>query len=431
MPIILRGKRAWLNIAYTAQAGPNAGKALRWRGPATAYFAARAGDPAFRKRCGLPDGKTALTLNEMRRFVLPIAEQDWRAWCLGTGGDPRVPPSAPVVTARAIDLIEQWWVRGNRDALKSAHDLRKKRRQVERWLGDRRAEELLKIEMYDALRADALKRGAKSGADTLIAHILRPVTLWALDLDLLSGKSPFSRNKVRVAQSAKRRRVISNDEEARIRLALAADPSRDAGRLLNFMTAMTSLGTRPVECALIQVGDIDFKRNFVILPPEKQKLLPGKAATAEDRYLPYDPSGELATIFSEVRLRGLHHYVFAAGRQQPEQPPEDLTRFGRAILERFRTPWVRGVVTAWDGAAKGSAASQVYKSANVVIRDLRRTTATRWDACGLPRSRVSYLLGHAGGMTGRYVIDDLEALRRDLQKCVWSHGEQQEDAAAG
>jgi integrase len=52
----------------------------------------------------------------------------------------------------------------------------------------------------------------------------------------------------------------------------------------------------------------------------------------------------------------------------------------------------------------------VYKAANVVIRDLRRTTATRWDASGLPRSRVSYLLGHAGGMTGRYVVDDLDAL---------------------
>jgi hypothetical protein len=85
---------------------------------------------------------------------------------------------------------------------------------------------------------------------------------------------------------------------------------------------------------------------LVILPPEKQKLLPGKAATAEDRYLPYDPSGELATIFSEVRLRGSQHYVFAAGRQQPEQPPKDLTQFGRAILGTFRTQWVRAIVAA-------------------------------------------------------------------------------------
>ena len=40
------------------------------------------------------------------------------------------------------------------------------------------------------------------------------------------------------------------------------------------------------------------------------------------------------------------------------------------------------------------------------------------------------LLGHAGGMTGRYVVDDIDALRRDLQKYVWSQGEQREAAVA-
>lgn len=33
---------------------------------------------------------------------------------------------------------------------------------------------------------------------------------------------------------------------------------------------------------------------------------------------------------------------------------------------------------------------------------------------------MSYLLGHAGGMTGRYVVDDIDALRRDLERHVWS-----------
>jgi hypothetical protein len=52
-------------------------------------------------------------------------------------------------------------------------------------------------------------------------------------------------------------------------------------------------------------------------------------------------------------------------------------------------------------------------------------------ANGTSRTPVeSTLLGHAGGMTGRYVIDDLEALRRDLQKYVWSQGEQQEEDVA-
>jgi hypothetical protein len=142
----------------------------------------------------------------MRRFVLPVAEQDWRGWALGRGPDPRVPPVAPVGAGRAVDLIEQWWTRANRDALESAHGLRMKCNQVERWLGNRPPGDLLKLDTYDTLRADALKRGAKLGADTLIGHILRPVTLWALDLDLPTGKSPFSRNKVRVAQPTPRDR---------------------------------------------------------------------------------------------------------------------------------------------------------------------------------------------------------------------------------
>jgi hypothetical protein len=192
------------------------------------------------------------------RFTLPVAEQDWAAYCLGTGQDPRVPPAALASNTRAVDLIADWWTRANRDALKSREDLMRKRRQVERWLADRPAEHLLKLDTYATLRTDCAKRRAPQAADRLIASILRPVVVWALDLDLLTGKSPFSRNKVRVAQSGKRKRVIDEHEEERIRQVLEADTRPDAARLLTFLTAMTATGCRPVELALLQVGDVDY-----------------------------------------------------------------------------------------------------------------------------------------------------------------------------
>jgi len=119
--------------------------------------------PGISQTVWTAEGKTALTPVEVRRFVLPVAEQVWRAWALGTGPDPRVPPVASLAVGRAVDLIEQWWTRADRDALKSAHGLRVKRHQVERWLGNRPAADLLKIDTYDVGWHTVLPRFADRG----------------------------------------------------------------------------------------------------------------------------------------------------------------------------------------------------------------------------------------------------------------------------
>jgi hypothetical protein len=101
--IITRSGR--LVLSYSPTLGPNVGKRMRWRANIETYFVPRAAEAAWRARAGLPDGRTTLTLGEQRRFILPVAEQDWAAYCLGTGPDPRVPPAALLSNTRTVVLI--------------------------------------------------------------------------------------------------------------------------------------------------------------------------------------------------------------------------------------------------------------------------------------------------------------------------------------
>jgi integrase len=396
---------------------------MRWRAHYTTYIEPRITDPEWRARAGVPDGRATLTIPEARRYALPVAAEDWRAFALGVGPDPReIPTPAVARVLRAADLLTEWFEATEiRKRLKSWRDVSNRVGQLSRWLDARPAADLLCVETYGELRR--AWGATTTQADGLIASVLRPAVLWALDCEVLSGRSPFGRRKIRVAKSRKRTRVISHEEEAAIRQALQADSQPDALRLLDYLSALTATACRPVELALLQVRDIDYRRHLLVIPPEKSKIKPEQLADAEARLIPYDPSGALAKLLNDVRLRGASHYIFAS--EQPEADPThpaDWTRLGRHILDGFRAAWRRAVVQAFGGARTPAETRRVYRQADVVIRDFRRTTSTRWNSCGLPQSRISYLLGHdQSSMTARYIRQDIAALARDLNKHVWTN----------
>ena len=327
--------------------------------------------------------------------------------------------AAAVLLAR--DLCGQWftWRCGNGKPFNSQSETESKLAFVQRWLDARPAADLLDAATYRDFATFITARGSSTAATAAyVASVLRPTVLWALSPQQgrLTGESPFGHYGVTVAAGRERTRVLSPEEITSIRSALVACPHPDAPRTRDFVEAMLALGTRPVELALATVGHVDYTEHVLTIPGAHAKS--GKA-----RALPYDPAGPVATIVNAVRLKGPGHYLFA--RVQPSTQTSDPTALGRSIVQGMRTAWESTIIAAYGGRVtvatrKTADERQIYQEADCVLRDLRRTAASRWDSYGLPWHQRERMLGHALGMSARYSIQDVRRLARDLDRHVWS-----------
>lgn len=462
MSIFQRGDLPWFNISYKPKVGPNAGKKLIWRGPVSAYLDSRIADPAFRERSGLPSNKTSvLGKKEIERFIEPLARQDWVKYALGQGPDPREPYVAEGAAGALTvnQLLDLWWAAKREHVDKPAkRSDRNKFTFVKRWFAvtpsgaERPASDLLDVSTYDEFTRfmTSTRDAKKTTVDRYIAQIVRPAVYWAMfgqdkNKPLLDRtQSPFGKHGVSTSAkksgAKKRTRVIEHDEQARVFKHIdrfISEGSDAATRLKLFLVAMVSLATRPFELAAVRVKDINFAKSEITLRAETTK-------SGNERILPFNPEGELAQLLKPFRFGDSERFLFFRDGKLPEV--EGVESGKRLTLEQWRDVaanfmsgtrdvWLRAVIRAVGGdietvrSKKGkggttklsSRALKVYKSADMVVRDFRRTAASRWKELGMSEEHTRYMLGHAGPITADYALDQQrKAVRAALAATAWA-----------
>lgn len=251
-------------------------------------------------------------------------------------------------------------------------------------------------------------RGSKTGRTLTPASINRTIELlrhmlnWAIGREYLD-RTPFRRGSEtlirKLREDNKRRRRISEDEEAR--LLEHAPPL-----LRSMLVAALDTGMRRGEMLALRFTDIDSVRGLIVLRGETTK-------SRKTRIVPI-ATARLAAVLKWLRLD-------AVGEEKPEDTLVFSDEIGQGVGS-FRTTWVNTVLRAHGVPLKWSRQGNYkepapecmaeFRRINLHWHDLRHEYASRLVEKGVPLAQVRDLLGHAFiTTTERYDNQKLENLQ--------------------
>ena len=230
---------------------------------------------------------------------------------------------------------------------------------------------------------------------------MRHMMNWGVGREYLD-RTPFRRGTEtlirKLREDNQRRRRISEDEERR--LLEVATPM-----LRSMIIAALDTGMRRGEMLAVRFGDIDWKRQLIVLRGETTK-------SRKTRAVP------IAT----ARLRAVLEWLQLEA--DGEKKANDVLVFSDEAGEpvgRFRTAWVTAVLKAhgikpeWKAygwTALTQACNQQFRRIDLHWHDLRHEYASRLVEKGVPLAQVRDLLGHASiTTTERYDNQKLENLQ--------------------
>jgi integrase len=169
--------------------------------------------------------------------------------------------------------------------------------------------------------------------------------------------------------------------------------------------AVLDTGMRQGEMLALRFGDIDEKRQLIVLRGETTK-------SRKTRIMPISTT-RLKTVLDWLRLD-------ADNQKKPAEALVFSDEIGEPI-GRFRTAWVTAVLKAHDikpewksynWTALTPECKEAYRRINLHWHDLRHEYASRLVERGLPLAQVRDLLGHASiTTTERYDNQRLEGLQ--------------------
>jgi integrase len=232
-------------------------------------------------------------------------------------------------------------------------------------------------------------------------EILRHMLNWAVGREYLD-KTPFRRGTETLIRKLhadnQRRRRVSEDEEAAL-LTFAPPLLRSM-----IITALDT-GMRQGEMLALRFGDIDSKRQLIVLRGETTK-------SRKTRAVPI-ATARLKAVLAWLQLE-------ADGRKKPDDALVFSDEAGEPI-GRFRTAWMTAVLKAHDikpewrsynWSALTPACNEEFRRINLHWHDLRHEYASRLVEKGVPLAQVRDLLGHASiTTTERYDNQKLENLQ--------------------
>ena len=429
MAVTQRGDQLHFDVTVTARVQTPAGvqnRRQRFRVAVLTYVRPRLA----------PEDRPPQTKQEAARLWETQFTADCTAFLRGLGPDPRV--AAPLVTPEKMtvsDLMDEWFkVLKTRD-LRSEGSVKSKMEFCRKWYDARPIADLELTQTHEAFLAYLMERGCtKATRNRYIASVIRPMVFWAaFRTPPLLKSVPFGKHRLTTSAKgeAKRTRRCLVEEEARLLAALKRMlPESDTYRRMHdFTVALIDLGTRPLELLSVQNRDVDWTNGCINLPPETTK-------TGVGRSIPFNPNGRVAEVLKRRRFLKPDAFVFGAldGSMPGAGTARGTEEFGVATLNLFRPAWQAAVLVAAGhtlsrrrssrhlGASLFSKAERIaYRAVDLRTRDLRHEAASRWAEQGLKFQEIQYMLGHAGGITSRYVQVLLGPLKESLAKTVWPH----------
>lgn len=249
-------------------------------------------------------------------------------------------------------------------------------------------------------------RTLAAGSINRTIELLRHMLNWAVGREYLE-RTPFRRGTETLIRKERednqRRRRISEQEEANL-LKVAAPFLRSM-----IITALDT-GMRQGEMLALRFGDIDWKRQLIVL----------RGATTKSRKTRIVP-------ISTTRLKAVLEWLRLDA--DGEKKPDDELVFSDEVgepLGRFRTAWVTAILKAhgvkpewksYNWTALTPACQQAFRQINLHWHDLRHEYASRLVEKGVPLAQVRDLLGHASiTTTERYDNQKLESLQAAVLK---------------
>jgi integrase len=232
-------------------------------------------------------------------------------------------------------------------------------------------------------------------------ELLRHMLNWAVGREYLD-RTPFRRGTEtlirKLREDNQRRRRLTEEEEARL-LDIAPPFLRSM-----IITALDT-GMRQGEMLALRFGDIDWKRQLIVLrgvTTKSRKTHPVPIATTR-----------LHAVLKWLQLDG-------AGQEKPAEALVFSDETGEAV-GRFRTAWVTAVLKSHDVKPEWKAygwtaltpeCAEHFRRINLHWHDLRHEYASRLVEKGVPLAQVRDLLGHASiTTTERYDNQKLENLQ--------------------
>jgi len=237
-------------------------------------------------------------------------------------------------------------------------------------------------------------------------EILRHMFNWAVGREYLE-RTPFRRGTETLIRKQhednKRRRRLAEEEEAK--LLEVAPPF-----LRSMIIAALDTGMRQGEMLALRFGDIDEKRQLIVLRGDTTK-------SRKTRVVPISTT-RLKAVLDWLRLD-------ADNEKKPAEALVFSDETGEP-LGRFRTAWVTAVLKAHDikpewksynWTALTPACQAHFRRINLHWHDLRHEYASRLVESGIPLAQVRDLLGHASiTTTERYHNQKLENLQAAVLK---------------
>ena len=232
-------------------------------------------------------------------------------------------------------------------------------------------------------------------------ELMRHMLNWAVGREYLE-RTPFRRGTETLIRKQhednQRRRRLAEDEEKKL-LAVATPFLR------SMIIAALDTGMRQGEMLALRFGDIDWKRQLIVLRGVTTK-------SKRTRVVPISTT-RLKAVLEWLRLD-------ADGDQKPSEALVFSDEIGQPI-GRFRTAWVTAVLKAhgvkpewksYNWTALTAACQQAFKEINLHWHDLRHEYASRLVESGVPLAQVRDLLGHASiTTTERYDNQKVENLQ--------------------
>jgi integrase len=237
-------------------------------------------------------------------------------------------------------------------------------------------------------------------------ELLRHMLNWAVGREYLE-RTPFRRGTETLIRKERednqRRRRISEQEEVNLLKV-------EAPFLRSMIITALDTGMRQGEMLALRFGDIDWKRQLIVL----------RGATTKSRKTRIVP-------ISTTRLKAVLEWLRldADGENKPDEALVFSDEVGEP-LGRFRTAWVTAVLKAhgvkpewksYNWTALTPACQQAFRRINLHWHDLRHEYASRLVEKGVPLAQVRDMLGHASiTTTERYDNQKLESLQAAVLK---------------
>lgn len=239
-----------------------------------------------------------------------------------------------------------------------------------------------------------------------VIELLRHMMNWAVGREYLE-RTPFRRGTETLIRKQhednQRRRRLSEEEETK--LLTVAPPF-----LRSMIIAALDTGMRQGEMLALRFGDVDEKRQLIILRGETTK-------SRKTRVVPISTT-RLKAVLDWLRLDADNEKKPAEGLVFSDETGEPIGR--------FRTAWVTAVLKAhgvkperksYNWTALTPACQQEFRRINLHWHDLRHEYASRLVERGVPLAQVRDLLGHASiTTTEHYDNQKLENLQTAVLK---------------